>query len=199
MYTPGALPRETPPYIVRELHAIAEGLEQPRQIVPFAKLSVEPDKPREGMMVVAAAPWDPGYGYGPYVRNDGEWLPMFGASVGEGAIVACSGEESDLSTGLVRTFRLPYPVEIDEVMADLVTAPTGSSFVVDIKVNGSGILSTKITIEAGEETSLTATTQPVISSAAHAKGAKVTIHVDQIGSTIAGAGLKVGFVWRRVT
>lgn len=199
-YTPGPLPKETPPFLVRELHAIGEGLEQPRQVVAFAPTAVEPAKPRDGMMVKAISPWDPGYGFGPYIYDSTQgWIPMFGAAVGEGAIVACSGEAADLAVGLVRTFRLPYPVEIDEVMADFVTAPTGQNAIIDIKVSGTSILSTKITVEAGEETSLTATTQPVISSAAHEKGDKVTIHVDQIGSSVAGAGLKVGFVWRRVT
>ena len=53
-------------------------------------------------------------------------------------------------------------------------------------------------IEAGEFSSLTGTAA-VIGTAAHSKGAKVEIYVDQVGSTIAGAGLKVTFVWRRVS
>lgn len=126
------------------------------------------------------------------------WRSRGVGGVGDGAVVACSGEAASLTVGLVRTFRLPYSIELDEVMADFVTAPTGANAVIDIKVNGASILSTKITVEATEETSLTAATQPVISDPFHTKGDKITIHVDQVGSSVPGAGLKVGFVWRRV-
>ncbi len=198
-YFPSTLPKEADPWLVREFQRIAQAMDDPTPVSAWDILYESPDKPRNGQMVVAGGNWNPGYGQGPYMYVNGQWTPMFGVSVGEGAIVACSGETADLAVGLVRTFRLPYAVEMDEVMADFVTAPTGQSAVVDIKVNGSSILSTKITVEAGEETSLTATTQPVISDAAHDKGDKVTIHVDQVGSSVAGAGLKVGFVWRKVS
>lgn len=197
-YTPGAMPQDAPAWVVREFLSVSRGIEEPRQITPYATLSVEPEKPREGMMVVAVAPWDPGYGYGPYVYFGDEWLPMFGASVAEAAIIACSDETTALTTGLKRTFRLPYNVQIDEVICDVVTAPTGSSLIVDVDISGTSILSTRPQIEAGEFSSLTGTAA-VISTAAHSKGAKVEIYVDQVGSTVAGAGLKVNFVWRRVS
>lgn len=78
-YTPGPLPKETPPYIVRELHAIGEGLEQPRQVMAFSPTAVEPAKPRNGMTVYAVAPWNPGSGYGPYFYDASApgWRPMF--------------------------------------------------------------------------------------------------------------------------
>lgn len=197
-YTPGAMPQDAPAWVVREFLSVSRGIEEPRQITPYATLSVEPEKPREGMMVVAVSPWNPGYGFGPYVWLNGEWVPMFGASIPEAAIIACSDETTALSTGLKRTFRLPYNVEIDEVIADVVTAPTGSSLIVDVDVNGVSMLTTRPQIEAGEFSSLTGTAA-VIGTAAHSKGAKVEIYVDQIGSTVAGAGLKVSFVWRKVS
>lgn len=197
-YTPGALPQEAPAWIVREFLSVSRGIEEPRQITPYATLSVEPGKPRDGMMVVATAPWDPGYGYGPYVWLNGEWVPMFGAAIPEAAIIACSDETTALSTGLKRTFRLPYNLEIDEVICDVVTPPVGSSIIVDVDVNGASIMSTRPQIEAGESSSLTGAAA-VIGTARHSKGDKVEIYADQVGSGTAGAGLKVTFVWRRVS
>ena len=198
MYTPGALPKDAQPWMVRELHAIAEA--QTTAIIrqQYDLTQNAPSKPREGDFVVAGNSWNPGYGSGPYVYMGGQWVPMFGASFGEAAVIACSDETTALTTGTAkRTFRLPYAVAIDEVQASVNTAPVGSTLVVDININGASILSTKLTIDAGEKTSLTAATAPVLSATTGAKGDEVTIDIDQVGSTTAGTGLKVTLVWRR--
>ena len=198
-YIPGPLPKETPPYMVRELHAISEGVEQPRTVVAFAPTAVEPSKPRDGMMVKAVAPWDPGYGFGPYIYDSAQgWIPMFGAAVPDGILVACSDETTALTTGTKRTFYLPYDVQIDSVVSNVVTAPIGAALIVDVKISGVSILSTKPQIAAGGTSSLNGT-QAVIATAAHAKGSKVELVIDQIGSGTAGAGLKVYIEWRRTT
>jgi hypothetical protein len=62
---------------------------------------------------------------------------------------------------------------------------------VDINEAGTSVLSTKLSIDAGETSSSTAATPPVISDSALANGAVISIDIDQIGSTVAGAGLKV--------
>jgi len=106
--------------------------------------------------------------------------------------MACSDEETDLETGTaVTTFRMPYAMTLTEVRASVTTAPTGSVLTVDINESGTTILSTKITIDATEKTSETAATPPVISDTALANDAEITIDIDTIGSTVAGAGLKV--------
>lgn len=198
-YEPGPLPKDIPPAIVREFLSISQSQDDPKQLYQMQAVSSAVEKPRSPTFVVASAPWDPGYGYGPYIYLDGEYVPMFGASVGEAAIIACSDETSNLTTGTAkRTFRLPYNVEIDEVRASLTTAPVGSALQVDINIDGVSILSTKLTIDAGEKTSVTAT-PAVISDASHSSDSEVTIDIDQVGSTTAGAGLKVTFIWRRVS
>jgi len=63
--------------------------------------------------------------------------------------------------------------------------------VVDINEGGTTILSTKISIDASEKTSTTAATAAVISDTALADDAEITIDIDQVGSSVAGAGLKV--------
>ena len=94
---------------------------------------------------------------------------------------------SDLTTALTTgagkgVFFMPYAMTVTEVFAGLATPQTsGSIFTVDINEAGTTILSTKITIDNGEDTSLSAATPPVISDGALAKGAKITIDIDQVG------------------
>ena len=112
--------------------------------------------------------------------------------------IAVSDEETDLvaDTGVV-TFRMPYAFTVFDVRASVVTAPTGQPLQVDINEGGSSILSTVLSIDATEKTSTTAATPAVISDSALADDAEITIDIDQIGSTVAGAGLKVTLIGRR--
>lgn len=110
-------------------------------------------------------------------------------------IIACSDETTALTTGTAKvTFRMPYAFTLTAVRASVTTAPTGSVLTVDINEGGATILSTKITIDATEKTSTTAATPPVISDASLADDAEITIDIDTVGSTIAGAGLKVTLI-----
>lgn len=113
-------------------------------------------------------------------------------------IVACSDETSDLSTGTAKvTFRMPFAFTVSSVKASVSEAPTGANIVVDINESGSTILSTKLSIDDGEKTSATAATAAVISDAALADDAEITIDIDQVGSTNPGKGLKVVILGRR--
>jgi len=116
----------------------------------------------------------------------------------ESIVVACSDEVTPLVAGTGKvTFRMPYAFTLKDVRASVGTAPTGADLIVDINESGSSILSTKITIDAGEKTSQDASTPPVISDASLADDAEITVDIDQIGSTVAGAGLKVTLIGRR--
>jgi hypothetical protein len=112
--------------------------------------------------------------------------------------LACSDETTALTTGAGKvTFRLPYAMTLTAVRASVTTAPTGSTLVVDINEGGTSVLSTKLSIDAGEKTSTTAAVPAVISDPALADDAEITVDIDQIGATIAGAGLKVWLIGRR--
>ena len=114
-------------------------------------------------------------------------------------IVACSDESTALTTGAAKvTFRMPYNMKLTDVRASVGTAPTGATIIVDINEGGSTILSTELTIDASEKTSTTASVPVVISDDDLADDAEITIDIDQIGSTIAGAGLKVTFIGTRI-
>lgn len=106
--------------------------------------------------------------------------------------IAVSDESTALTTGAGKvTFRMPFAFTLTGVRASVTTAPTGSALTVDINEGGVTILSTKLTIDAGETTSTTAATAAVISDANLADDAEITIDIDVVGSTVAGAGLKV--------
>jgi hypothetical protein len=111
---------------------------------------------------------------------------------------AVSDETTALTAGTSRlTFRMPCAMTITSVRASVNTAPTGSTLIVDINENGTSILSTKLSIDATEKTSTTAAVPAVISDSALADDAEITIDIDQIGSTIAGAGLKITLIGTR--
>lgn len=128
--------------------------------------------------------------------NSGATAPEWAdSSITESFVIAVSDEETDLTTGTNKVkFRMPYAFTLSEVRASCTTAPAGSTITVDINESGSTILSTKLTIDAGETTSETAATAAVISDTALADDAEISIDIDQVGSSTAGAGLKVTLI-----
>ena len=111
--------------------------------------------------------------------------------------VASSDETTDLAVGDgAIVFRMPFELALFEVRASVTTAPTGSTITIDVEENASSIFSTLLTIDAGEKTSTTAATPPVINGtgAYLADDAEIRVNIDQIGSTVAGAGLKLYFL-----
>jgi hypothetical protein len=112
--------------------------------------------------------------------------------------IACSDLSSDLTIGTSKAyFRMSFAMTLTAVRASVLTAPTGSTLIVDINEAGSTILSTKLSIDATEKTSTTAASAAVISDTALADDAEITIDIDQVGSTIAGTGLIVTLIGYR--
>ena len=121
----------------------------------------------------------------------------------ESFIVAASDETTALTVGTGKaTFRMPYAFTLTAVRASLTTAGTTSGLTtIDINedttaggVTPVSILSTKITIDLTEKTSVTAAAQPVISDASLANDAQITIDVDAISGGGTEAGLKVTLI-----
>ena len=113
--------------------------------------------------------------------------------------IAVSDETTALTTGTAKgTFRMPYAMTVTGVRATVTTAPTGANIIVDINDGGTSIMTTnKLSIDATEKTSTTAATAPGVTDTALADDAEITIDIDQIGSTIAGAGLKIWIIGTR--
>lgn len=129
------------------------------------------------------------------VQNGVNVKALLSSVITQSFIVAASDLTTAITAGTSKAyFPMPYAFTVTEVMATLLTAQaSGSIFTVDINENGTSILSTKLTIDNTETSSLTASTQPVISDASLAKGGVITIDVDQVG--VSGAlGLIVTIV-----
>jgi hypothetical protein len=105
---------------------------------------------------------------------------------------ALSTETEALATGTaVVTFRAPRAMTITAVRASLGTAGTSTATSIDIKVGGTSILSTPLTIDADEKTSVTAATPAVISTPTVADDAEFTIDINAVGTGAAGAKLTI--------
>jgi hypothetical protein len=113
--------------------------------------------------------------------------------------IACSDETTALTTGTAKaTFRMPHAMTLTAVRASVGTAPVGSTIIVDINEGGSTIMTTnKLSIDASEKTSTTAATPAGITDSTLADDAEITIDIDQIGSSTAGAGLKIWLIGTR--
>lgn len=116
-------------------------------------------------------------------------------SAAKSMVIAVTDEVTNIGTGTGKvSFRMPYAMTLTAVRASLVVAQaSGSIFTVDINESGSSILSTKLTIDNTETTSVTAATPPVISDTALADDAVITVDVDQIGNGSA-IGLKITLI-----
>lgn len=113
-------------------------------------------------------------------------------------LASASDETSSLTVGGPKTtYRCPFPLKMDTpgyegyVRASLSLAPVGSPVIVDVRVNGVSMFSTKIQIDAGEKTSVTSVQQSVLSIGTIPDDAEFEIYVDAVGSTFGGAGLKI--------
>jgi hypothetical protein len=114
----------------------------------------------------------------------------------ESIIIALSDEVTPITVGNAKvTMRMPYAFTLTAVRASLATASSSGIPTVDINESGSSILSTKLTIDAGEKTSTTAAVPVVISDPSLADDSEITFDVDVAGT--GATGLKVTFIGRR--
>ncbi len=106
-------------------------------------------------------------------------------------IIAVSDETTVITTGTAKvTFRMPYAFTLSEIPRASLTAGSSSGLpTVDINKSGATILSTKLSIDANEKTSTTATTPAVLSSSTFTDDEEVTIDIDVAGTN--ATGLKV--------
>lgn len=100
-----------------------------------------------------------------------------------------------VATGAGR-FRFPFPVVLLAVSAAVGTAPTGAAVLADVNKNGTTIFTTQGNRpNIAVSTNAAAETTPDVT--AMAVGDYLTVDVDQIGSTVAGADLTVIVRYRR--
>jgi hypothetical protein len=119
----------------------------------------------------------------------------------EALYIPCGDETTNLTAAAGKAyFYMPFAMTLTDVRCSVNTAPVGSTIIVDINEGagaGTSILSTKLTIDDGEFSSVDAATPAVISDTALANNARISIDIDQIGSGTAGKGLKVWLIGYR--
>ena len=120
----------------------------------------------------------------------------------ESLLVACSDESTVLTTGQKISFRMPFDLTLSAGIAgikgSLVTAGTGAALLtIDINEGGSSILSTDLTFDSTETTTITAATPVVISDTTLAADSIITIDVDQLDTDNVATGLKIAFMGTR--
>lgn len=116
-------------------------------------------------------------------------------------IASASDEYSPLQVDLVNpatTYRAPYGLELEYVRASLTTAPTGAPLIVDIHINGVSLFSgtSYLYIDAGARTSVGSTAY-VAAFTAIPDDAEIQIFIRQVGSTVAGTGLKISLTGQK--
>lgn len=105
--------------------------------------------------------------------------------------IACSDLTTDLTAGATKGyFRAPFAMENLTYRASLVDAASAGTVTVDINKNGATILSTKLTIDATEKTSVTAAIPYVATSTTCADDDEYTVDID-----VAGTDAKGLIVW----
>ena len=107
-------------------------------------------------------------------------------------ITKLGDEITDASVGVKTTWMVPASGKIHNVAAGCSTIVSGSAIILDVKSNGSGIFSTKPTIDDLEQTTATAASGSALSTSptAVAPGDKITFEVDTFGG-VGGAGLHI--------
>lgn len=112
--------------------------------------------------------------------------------------VALSNETSDITTGVAKlTMRMPYKGQLVGLpRASLNTVSSSGLPTVDINKNGVTMLSTKLSIDVGEKTSVTAAAPPVVSVPTFADDDELTFDIDVAGT--GARGLKVLLYIQRV-
>lgn len=126
-----------------------------------------------------------------------EWV--FGVPAIEAMNYALSDEITPLTTGVKLTDRMPYAFYVTSVRISLTTAQTTSVFVtVDVKKNGVSILSTLVSVDNNEKTSVTAAYPVVISTPDFADDDEVQFSVTQVGTATVAAGLKCKLIGYKI-
>ena len=106
--------------------------------------------------------------------------------------IACSDLATDITVGTDLGFtNMPFDMFVTEVRGILFNAGTTTGATWDVNVNGTTMLSTKVTTDATEETSDTAITPPVISIATLNKGDKITVDQDAVPTGGKGSAIQI--------
>jgi hypothetical protein len=128
-----------------------------------------------------------------------EYFTPAGGTVKQSLVAALSDETTAIAATAtdVMTFRMPAGILTSTplgVRLSLNGATTTGIVTVDINVNGATILSTKLTIDATEKTSVTAATAAVVTASTITDDDIVSVDIDGVGDGTA-TGLKLILIY----
>ena len=90
-----------------------------------------------------------------------------------------------------RAFRL-----VDEFVFSVVSAPTGASIIIDVRKNGTTIMSQLANIEAGENSTTTSATPGAVTvPISFSVGDTLAFRVTQVGTSLPGAGMRCTMIY----
>ena len=123
------------------------------------------------------------------IRTDGT-ASFSGAltSNSSGSLVWYRDDVAVVGQKISAQFVAPTTLQPKDVKLRVKNAPTGAALIIDINEAGTSLFSTRPEIDA---TAVVEDGNHVFSDTSIAKGALVTVDIDQIGSTLAGSGLTV--------
>ncbi|MCH7976628.1 MAG: hypothetical protein IIC18_08780 [Bacteroidetes bacterium] len=107
-------------------------------------------------------------------------------------MVSLGDEITDITTGLAKvTIRAPFAFTPTNVLASLTQKSSLGAIQFDINDGSTSILSTKITIDSSQLTSVTAGTSAVLSSTGIAADAEITFDIDSVFAGAQGAKITI--------
>lgn len=112
--------------------------------------------------------------------------------------LCCSDETTALAAGTGKiSFRTPHAFTLTAVRASLGVAQTsGAALTVDVNESGTSVLSTKLSFDNTEKTTVSASVPAVISDASIGDDVEITVDIDAVGDGTA-KGLKVALIGTR--
>lgn len=117
----------------------------------------------------------------------GGWFQFVSSASAIELQVACSDMVTPLGAASgVAYIRAPRAFTISSVRASLAAVSSSGAVQIDINVNGSTVLSTKLTIDSGEFTSITAATSAVVSAPDIDDDDLIQFDIDSAGTDAAG-------------
>jgi len=132
------------------------------------------------------------------------FLSSSGSTGYESHLIDIGDETTALTTGIKKTFRMPYAFELEHpegtpligVRASLTTASSSGAVTIDVLKGGVSIFSTTLTIDESETTSVDAATAGVIATSTLADDDEMDIEI--LGAGTNAAGLKVWLIGARI-
>jgi len=127
--------------------------------------------------------------------NSGKYLSTNGTAAAWSALpiniaVAASDETTALTTGTAKiTFYAIRAFTLSQIFSGLSTQSTSGLVTADVKKNGVSIFSTTLSIDANEDTSLTAATPAAVTTSSFAQGDKITVDIAAAGTGAKGLKL----------